>query len=131
MVDPLTNKDENGTVDDYSVSFDKDGHTFVYSVEDFQTEKQPEPITAADDILFVLELRAEGYYPILFEAYGSLNEADAVRLGQRVVTLEEVPDGQENKPFVGRQALYFSGAESGMATDVRSKTGRVGPSKDL
>lgn len=129
VVDPLTNKDENGTVDDYSVSFDKDGHTFVYSVEDFQTEKQPEPITAADDILFVLELRAEGYYPILFEAYGSLNEADAVRLGQRVVTLEEVPDGQENKPFVGRQALYFSGAESGMATDVRSKTGRVGPSK--
>ena len=111
----------------------KGAATFYFDLTQFNTNSGANPVTAADDIQFVLELRAgdeETYYPVFFDAYGSLNEEDAVRLADRVVNLEYVPADQVGKPFVGRQAIYFSGKESGMATNVRNQKGNVGPSAD-
>ena len=132
--DSEENPAEDGKTTDYEVQFVNGQHTFEFALDQFSTASQPNadtenPVTAADDIQFVLELRANGYYPVLFTAYGSLNEADAVRLAQRVVNLERVPSGQANKPFVAQQALYYTGQESGIAVDVRNKSGKVGPSK--
>lgn len=120
---------------DHVVTFDakKGAATFYFDLTQFNTNGGANPVTAADDIRFVLELRAgDGttYYPVFFDAYGSLNEEDAVRLADRVVNLEYVPADQVGKPFVGRQAIYFSGKESGMATNVRNQKGNVGPSAD-
>ena len=121
--------------EDNVVVFDekKGAATFYFDLTQFNTNSGANPVTAADDIQFVLELRAgdeETYYPVFFDAYGSLNEEDAVRLADRVVNLEYVPAEQVGKPFVGRQAIYFSGKESGMATNVRNQKGNVGPSAD-
>ena len=44
-----------------------------------------------------------------------------------VVVLETVPAGEENKPFVARQAIDY-GLSSGELLDVRHSTGHVGPS---
>ena len=136
--DSEENPAEDGKTTDYEVQFVNGQHTFEFALDQFSTASQPNadtenPVTAADDIQFVLELRAgdeETYYPVFFDAYGSLNEEDAVRLADRVVNLEYVPAEQVGKPFVGRQAIYFSGKESGMATNVRNQKGNVGPSAD-
>ena len=115
---------------DYTATVTGGKLTFYYDLTQFNTNGNTDPVTAADDIQFVLELRAEGYYPILYTATGTTNEDDAIRLSQRVLTLETVPEGQENQPFVAQQAVYFSGNESGIATDVRNKNGKLGPSTD-
>lgn len=83
--DSEENPAEDGKTTDYEVEFKDGQYTFEFALDQFSTASQPDaqntnPVTAADDIQFVLELRAEGYYPVLFTAYGSLNEADAVRL---------------------------------------------------
>ncbi len=116
---------------DYKVSFDKNGKaTFYYDLTQFNTSGNTDPVTAADDIQFVLELRVNGYYPILFTANGTTNEDDAIRMSERIVNLEIVPAGETEKPFVARQAVYFSGEERGIATNVRNKDGKIGPSTD-
>ena len=132
-VDPKNNLGNLGKTEDFTARFVDGAYTFQFDPTQFSTDSQPNaetenPVTAVDDIQFVLEIRADGYYPVLFAAYGSLNEDDAVRLAQRVVNLEAVPAGQENKPYIVRQAVYFSGSESGIGTDVRNKSGKVGPS---
>lgn len=119
----------NGSADN-SVTFTGGRATFYYDLTQFNTNGGADPITAADDVQFVLELRVDGYYPVLFTANGTTNEDDAIRLSERIVNLEEVPEGQENQPFVAKQTLYFSGKESGVSTDVRNKSGKVGPSAD-
>lgn len=118
---------------DQTIHFQNGKATFYYDLTQFNTNGGADPVTAADDIQFVLELRPGGgttYYPVLFTASGTTNEADAIRMAERIVALEKVPEGQANQPFVARQAAYFSGGESGPAVDVRNQNGKLGPSSD-
>ena len=115
---------------DNEVTFTDGKATFYYDLTQFNTNNGQDPITAADDVQFVLELRVEGYYPVLFTAIGTTNEDDAIRLSERIVNLETVPEGQSEQPFVAKQTVYFSGEEKGVSTDVRNQTGKVGPSAD-
>lgn len=118
---------------DQTIQFTNGKATFYYDLTQFNTNGGADPVTAADDIQFVLELRPGGgttYYPVLFTASGTTNEADAIRMAERIVALEKVPEGQANQPFVARQAAYFSGGESGPAVDVRNQNGKLGPSSD-
>lgn len=119
--------------EDQTVTFTNGAATFYFDPTQFHTEQTSAPITAEDDIQFVLELRVDGettYYPLLFTASGTSNETDAIRLAQRIATLETVPAGLEEQPFVARQVVYFSADETGPTTDVRNKKGKVGPSAD-
>ena len=118
---------------DQTIHFQNGKATFYYDLTQFNTNGGADPVTAADDIQFALELRAgDGttYYPVLFTASGTTNEYDAIRMAERIITLEKVPDGQANKPFVARQAAYFSGRENGPAVDVRNQNGKLGPGFD-
>lgn len=119
--------------EDQIVTFTNGAATFYFDPTQFHTAQTSAPITAEDDIQFVLELRVDGettYYPLLFTASGTSNEADAIRLAQRIATLETVPKGLEEQPFVARQVVYFSADETGPTVDVRNNKGKVGPSAD-
>lgn len=113
-----------------TVAFADGKATFYYDLTQFNTDNNKNPVTAADDIQFVLELQADGYYPVLFTANGATNKDDVIRLSERIVNLESVPEAQKNQPFVAKQAVYFSGKESGAAVNVRNQTGKTGPSAD-
>ncbi len=150
---------------DQTVTFEDGKATFYFDVTQFNTNNGANPITAADDIEFVVELRTpvirEGgktpeeqekkdglplqYYPILFSAIGTTNEEDAIRLGERVINLEQAPnrtvsygDPKDKKtievldesPFIARQVLYFSDKETGLSTNLKGKKGKVGPNAD-
>ena len=116
--------------DEHAVQFTDGKATFYYDLTQFNTDNGAKPVTAADDIQFVLELQADGYYPVLFTANGTANEDDAIRLSERIVNLETVPADQKNQPFVAKQTVCFSGKESGAAVDLRNQTGKTGPSAD-
>lgn len=157
---------------DQKVEFVHGKATFYFDVTQFNTKEGADPITAADDIEFVVEIRTpvirEGadtpdgqekknglplqYYPILFSAMGTTNEEDAIKLGERVINLQQAPNktvpytdpsnpDQEEKdkdtieildesPFIARSLLYFTGQESGLSADVRGKKGKIGPNAD-
>lgn len=141
-------------------------------IKQFNTSHGTDPITAADDIEFVVELRTpvvrEGgktpeeqkkpdglplqYYPVLFSAMGTTNEEDAIKLGERVISLEQAPNEEvcytdpknpnpsekekdtievlDVSPFIIRSTLYFSSQESGLSANVRGKKGKIGPNAD-
>lgn len=150
---------------DQEVEFSHGKATFYFDVTQFNTNNGADPITAADDIEFVVEIRTpvirEGvadpdkqedekniplqYYPVLFSAMGTTNEEDAIKLGERIVTLEQAPNKTvpygdpkdeetievlDESPFIARSILYFSGTESGLSADVRGKKGKIGPNAD-
>ncbi|MBE5056856.1 S-layer homology domain-containing protein [Pseudoflavonifractor sp. DSM 107456] len=116
---------------DQKVTFQDGKATFYFDVTQFNTNNGEDPITAADNIEFAVEIRTgETYYPIFFSASGTTNESDAIRMGERILNLEKVPAGQENQPFAAQQTLYFSGKESGLSADLRGRAGKVGPSAD-
>ena len=150
---------------DQPVDFDHGKATFYFDVTQFNTNHGADPITAADDIEFVVEIRTpvvrQGgktpeeqekenglplqYYPILFSAMGTTNEEDAIRLGERVINLEQAPNKTapygdpkdketievlDESPFIARSILYFSGTENGLSADVRGKKGKIGPNAD-
>lgn len=116
---------------DQKATFRDGKATFYFDVTQFNTNNGEDPITAADNIEFAVEVRiGETYYPILFSASGTTNESDAIRIGERILNLEKVPNGKAEKPFIARQDLYFSGKESGLSTDLRGRAGKVGPSAD-
>lgn len=152
--------------EDQKVEFSHGKATFYFDVTQFNTNNGADPITAADDIEFAVEIRTpvirEGantpekqeedekniplqYYPVLFSAMGTTNEEDAIRLGERVINLEQAPNKTvtygdpkdketievlDESPFIARSTLYFSGTESGLSANVRGKKGKVGPSTD-
>lgn len=150
---------------DQEVEFVHGKATFYFDVTQFNTNNGADPITAADDIEFAVEIRTpvvrEGgktpdeqkdkdklplqYYPILFSAMGTTNEEDAIKLGERVINLEQAPNKTapygdpkdketievlDESPFIARSILYFSGQESGLSADVRGKKGKIGPNAD-
>lgn len=116
---------------DQKVTFRDGKATLYFDVTQFNTDNGEDPITAADNIEFAVELRTgETYYPILFSACGTTNESDAIRMGERILNLEEVPQGKAEQPFLARQIFYFSGEESGLSTDLRGRAGKIGPSAD-
>ena len=150
---------------DQKVEFVHGKATFYFDVTQFNTNNGANPITAADDIEFVVEIRTPvirkgadtpkeqedakkrplQYYPVLFSAMGTTNEEDAIKLGERIVNLEQAPNktvpygNAESKetievldesPFIARSILYFTGQESGLSADVRGKKGKIGPSAD-
>lgn len=151
--------------EDKKVTFQGGKATFYFDVTQFNTNNGANPITAADDIEFVVEIRPPvvrkgadtpkeqedakkrplQYYPILFSAMGTTNEEDAIKLGERVVNLEQAPNKTvpygdpkdeetievlDESPFIARSILYFSDMESGLSADVRDKKGKIGPNAD-
>ncbi len=116
---------------DSTVTFTDGKAVFRYDMTQFNTDGGSNPVSAADNVRFIIELRAEGYYPVFFSTSGNINADEAIRLSEHVVNLEAAAESQKNKPFIAHQVLYFDGKESGAATDVRNKSGRVGPSADF
>lgn len=115
---------------DYKVNFTKEGYTFKFDLRQFETEKQPKEVTAEDCIEFVLEIRVEGYRPLLVTYNGSINEEDTIRLGEHIINLEKESDDQKGESYVAKQVAYFSKNTNGYGTNIRNNKGKLGPSSD-
>ena len=75
------------------------------------------------------DLEGNRYYPTLVNIQGSMSPDYSLRTGSAVVTLREVPEGEEETPFVIAQTLSY-GEDSDDTLRVRSvlgSTGKVGP----
>ena len=116
--------DENGKL---TVYFD---FTQFWSEEAGET-KDSLP-TAEDKIQYVLEVRDiadienNTYYPLFQMVDGTVSPMQEMRTASGVVVLEEVPQGEANKPFVARQVIDYH-LEDGALIDTRYSTGFVGP----
>lgn len=113
--------DENGKL---TVYFD---FTQFWSEEAGET-KDSLP-TAEDKIQYVLEVRDiadDAYYPLFQMVDGTVSPMQEMRTASGVVVLEEVPQGEANKPFVARQVIDYH-LEDGALIDTRYSTGFVGP----
>ena len=68
----------------------------------FNADGYTGPLTnAALDYWFELrDLNGNQYYPVLVNVQGSMSADRILRTGSAVVVLEEVPDGEENKPYL-------------------------------
>ena len=113
--------DENGKL---TVYFD---FTQFWSEEAGET-KDSLP-TAEDKIQYVLEVRDienNAYYPLFQMVDGTVSPMQEMRTASGVVVLEEVPQGEANKPFVARQVIDYH-LEDGALIDTRYSTGFVGP----
>ena len=88
--------------------------------------------TAEDKIQYVLEVRDiadienNTYYPLFQMVDGTVSPMQEMRTASGVVVLEEVPQGEANKPFVARQVIDYH-LEDGALIDTRYSTGFVGP----
>ena len=113
--------DENGKL---TVYFD---FTQFWSEEAGET-KDSLP-TAEDKIQYVLEVRDienNTYYPLFQMVDGTVSPMQEMRTASGVVVLEDVPQGEANKPFVARQVIDYH-LEDGALIDTRYSTGFVGP----
>lgn len=113
--------DENGKL---TVYFD---FTQFWSKEAGET-KDSLP-TAEDKIQYVLEVRDiadDAYYPLFQMVDGTVSPMQEMRTASGVVVLEDVPQGEANKPFVARQVIDYH-LEDGALIDTRYSTGFVGP----
>lgn len=113
--------DENGKL---TVYFD---FTQFWSEEAGET-KDSLP-TAEDKIQYVLEVRDiadDAYYPLFQMVDGTVSPMQEMRTASGVVVLEDVPQGEADKPFVARQVIDYH-LEDGALIDTRYSTGFVGP----
>lgn len=98
----------------------------------FNADGYTGPLTnAALDYWFELrDLNGNQYYPVLVNVQGSMSADRILRTGSAVVVLEEVPAGEENKPYLTAQTLSY-GEEDGsgelQVRNVLDSTGKVGP----
>lgn len=98
----------------------------------FNADGYTGPLTNASlDYWFELrDLNGNQYYPVLVNVQGSMSADRILRTGSAVVALEEVPDGEENKPYLTAQTLPY-GEEDGsgelQVRNVLDSTGKVGP----
>ena len=98
----------------------------------FNADGYTGPLTnAALDYWFELrDLHGNQYYPVLVNVQGSMSADRILRTGSAVVVLEEVPAGEENKPYLTAQTLSY-GEEDGsgelQVRNVLDSTGKVGP----
>lgn len=126
------NVKEGYTVD---LAQDNGAHTFVFDMTQFSTEGRnvsTDPVDASDNLQFVFQMEAEGYYPLLVRVNGNINEEDAIATGERIITLEEAPVDSETdevvkEPFAAVQTLYYGENKYGYSDDVKGRKGKLGP----
>lgn len=113
---------------------DNGAHTFVFDMTQFSTEGRnvsTDPVDASDNLQFVFQMEAEGYYPLLVRINGNINEEDAIATGERIITLEEAPVDSDNEvvkePFAAVQTLYYGENKYGYSDDVKGRKGKLGP----
>ena len=117
--------DEAGTITVYLDS------TQFWSAE--KGESSNTPLSALDQLEYILEISAidgDKYYPLLLTVNGKLGVDDVMRTAEGVVSLERVPAGEENKPFIVAQSVDY-GLANGQKVDVRSSTGKIGPNSSF
>ena len=96
-------------------------------------ESSTTPLSALDQLEYILEISAidgDKYYPLLLTVNGKLGVDDVMRTAEGVVSLERVPAGEENKPFIVAQSVDY-GLANGQKVDVRSSTGKIGPNSSF
>lgn len=96
-------------------------------------ESSTTPLSALDQLEYILEISAidgDRYYPLLLTVNGKLGVDDVMRTAEGVVSLERVPTGEENKPFIVAQSVDY-GLANGQKVDVRSSTGKIGPNSSF
>lgn len=119
---------------DTKFTTDENGKLIVYfDFTQFWSEEAGETKdslpTAEDKIQYVLEVRDienNAYYPLFQMVDGTVSPMQEMRTASGVVVLEEVPEGEANKPFVARQVIDYH-LEDGALIDTRYSTGFVGP----
>ena len=96
-------------------------------------ESNTTALSALDQLEYILEISAidgDKYYPLLLTVNGKLGVDDVMRTAEGVVSLERVPAGEENKPFIVAQSVDY-GLANGQKVDVRSSTGKIGPNSSF
>ena len=96
-------------------------------------ESNTTALSALDQLEYILEISAidgDKYYPLLLTVNGKLGVDDVMRTAEGVVSLERVPAGEENKPFIVAQSVDY-GLDNGQKVDVRSSTGKIGPNSSF
>ena len=96
-------------------------------------ESNTTPLSALDQLEYILEISAidgDRYYPLLLTVNGKLGVDDVMRTAEGVVSLERVPTGEANKPFIVAQSVDY-GLANGQKVDVRSSTGKIGPNSSF
>ena len=96
-------------------------------------ESSTTALSALDQLEYILEISAidgDRYYPLLLTVNGKLGVDDVMRTAEGVVSLERVPPGEENKPFIVAQSVDY-GLANGQKVDVRSSTGKIGPNSSF
>ena len=96
-------------------------------------ESSTKALSALDQLEYILEISAidsDKYYPLLLTVNGKLGVDDVMRTAEGVVSLECVPPGEENKPFIVAQSVDY-GLANGQKVDVRSSTGKIGPNSSF
>ena len=96
-------------------------------------ESSTAPLSALDQLEYILEISAidgDQYYPLLLTVNGKLGVDDVMRTAEGVVSLERVPTGEANKPFIVAQSVDY-GLANGQKVDVRSSTGKIGPNSSF
>ena len=96
-------------------------------------ERNTTVLSALDQMEYILEISAidgDKYYPLLLTVNGKLGVDDVMRTAEGVVSLERVPTGEENKPFIVAQSVDY-GLANGQKVDVRNSTGKIGPNSSF
>ena len=96
-------------------------------------ESSTTALSALDQLEYILEISeidGDQYYPLLLTVNGKLGVDDVMRTAEGVVSLERVPAGEENKPFIVAQSVDY-GLANGQKVDVRSSTGKIGPNSSF
>ena len=96
-------------------------------------ERNTTALSALDQLEYILEISAidgDKYYPLLLTVNGKLGVDDVMRTAEGVVSLERVPKGEENKPFIVAQSVDY-GLANGQKVDVRNSTGKIGPNSSF
>ena len=117
---------------------DAEGNITVYldSTQFWSAEKgecNTTVLSALDQLEYILEISAidgDKYYPLLLTVNGKLGVDDVMRTAEGVVSLERVPEGEENKPFIVAQSVDY-GLANGQKVDVRNSTGKIGPNSSF
>ena len=100
---------------------------------DEKGESSTTALSALDQLEYILEISeidSNNYYPLLLTVNGKLGVDDVMRTAEGVVSLESVPPGEENKPFIVAQSVDY-GLANGQKVDVRSSTGKIGPNSSF
>ena len=96
-------------------------------------ESSTTALSALDQLEYILEISVidgDKYYPLLLTVNGKLGVDDVMRTAEGVVSLERVPTGEENKPFIVAQSVDY-GLANGQKVDVRNSTGKIGPNSSF